>query len=165
MDGGGTQEVVAPFLHNTKPMLPCCQWFVELLLSAVRSVSSIELPPTYETQQKLPSTPLSAVSSHGLRHFANGGCWYVSSNNLGAMFGKKGGHLLGNATSLCLHGLAWLQAGRGGGRRVGELISTSTLRGGIYHHSSLFSTIMNICYHATAGLLNFVYLSFMLYLP
>ena len=28
-------------------------------------------------------------------------------------FGKKGGYLLGNVTSFCLHGIAYLQAGRG----------------------------------------------------
>ena len=50
--------------------------------------------------QELPSTPLPAVCSRGSHHFANDGSRYVSSNNLCKTFGKKGGHLLGNATSL-----------------------------------------------------------------
>ena len=39
--------------------------------------------------------------------------------NLSRSIDKKRGILLGNATSLCLHGFTWAQAIRGGGRRVG----------------------------------------------
>ena len=62
---------------------------------------------------------VTAAEGRGLHHFANGGSWYVSSNKLGTLFDKKGGHLLGNVTSLCLHGPACEQVDRGGGRRVG----------------------------------------------
>ena len=41
-----------------------------------------------------------SIHTFGSHHFANGGSRYVSSNNLCEAFGKKGGHLLGNTTSL-----------------------------------------------------------------
>ena len=62
----------------------------------------------------------------GLRHFANGGSWYISSNNLCTAFGKKGGHLLGIATSLAAMAFPAEAAGKlRRGRRVGLEISTS----------------------------------------
>ena len=68
------------------------------------------------------STPLLAVCSRGLHHLANSGSRYVSSNNICKAFGRKRGHLLGNATSLSLHGIVCSQADRGsaiGQMRVG----------------------------------------------
>ena len=48
----------------------------------------------------LNSVKCHAPCAGGLRHFANYGSWYVSSNNLCKKVGKKWGHLLGNTTSL-----------------------------------------------------------------
>ena len=75
-------------------------------------LSTVRLPPKHIIGKNLRAWLT-------LHHFGNDGSWYVSSINLGTIFGKKGGHLLGSATSLCLHDLACAQADHGGGRRVG----------------------------------------------
>ena len=54
----------------------------------------------------------------GSYHYANDGSWYVSSTNICNKFGKKGGHLLGNATSLppwlSCWGSRWAMEGEAG---------------------------------------------------